>query len=174
MKRTILSTLLAFGLAGLATAGAGAEYPPRKPGLWEMKMSQADGKSAPMVSHQCIDAKTDQAMRELGQGAGQSTCSKQDMRKDGDKIVVDSVCKIGGSTATSHMVMTGDFGNAYRMETKSTYSPPLAGRAEGSAIMETKWVGPCKADQKPGDMIMANGMKMNIVDMMSMQQGKKK
>jgi len=169
--RTILPAVLLCGLAGAALAGP--EYPPRKPGLWEMKMSQGDGKSAPMLSHQCIDAKTDQAMRDMGQGTGQSACSKNEMRKEGDRLIVDSVCKTGASTATTHMVMTGDFGNAYRMEMRSSYSPPLAGRSEGSAVIETRWVGPCKADQKPGDMIMGNGMKMNIVDMMSMQ-GKKK
>jgi hypothetical protein len=168
------TTMLLLALAAGA-AQAGPEYPPRKPGLWEMKMSQPDGKSAPMLSHQCIDAKTDQAMRDIGQSMGAGTCSKQEMRKDGDKLVVDSVCKMGASTATSRMVMTGDFGNAYRMETRSTYSPPLGGRAEGAAIIDTKWVGPCKADQKPGDMIMANGMKMNMIDMMATQPpGKKK
>jgi hypothetical protein len=31
--------------------------------------------------------------------------------------------------------------------------------------VEAKWLGACTADQKPGDMIMGNGMKMNINDM---------
>jgi hypothetical protein len=31
--------------------------------------------------------------------------------------------------------------------------------------MSAQWLGPCAADQKPGDMIMANGMKMNIIEM---------
>jgi hypothetical protein len=31
--------------------------------------------------------------------------------------------------------------------------------------IEAKWLGACKADQKPGDIIMANGMKMNVTDM---------
>jgi len=173
MKNTkALSAALLCSLAGAALAG-GPDYPPRKPGLWEMTMSQADGKSAPHVAQQCIDAKTDQAMRELGQGMGQNACSKQEMRKEGDKLVVDSVCKIGTSTATTHAVLSGDFTSAYRMETRSTYEPPVAGRKEGSAIMETKWVGPCKSDQKPGDMIMPGGMKMNISDMQAMQQKRK-
>jgi hypothetical protein len=36
--------------------------------------------------------------------------------------------------------------------------------AETSMTIEAKWAGPCKADQKPGDIIMANGMKMNVTD----------
>jgi hypothetical protein len=28
-----------------------------------------------------------------------------------------------------------------------------------------KWLDPCAADQKPGDLIVGNGAKMNILDM---------
>src|SRR5262249_1850753 len=59
---------------------------------------------------------------------------------------------------------TGSFDSAYRVETTSTYEPPMAGVKEGSAIIEARWLGPCKADQKPGDMILSNGMKFNIHD----------
>ncbi|MCY1510598.1 hypothetical protein D9M68_449800 [compost metagenome] len=94
-------------------------------------------------------------------------CSKQDLRLEGVKLVIDSVCKIGPTTATSRAVMTGDFSSAYRVESKSTYSPPLMGRTEGTSVVDAKWVGPCKPGQKPGDMVMGNGMKMNMLDAMA-------
>ena len=31
--------------------------------------------------------------------------------------------------------------------------------------IEAKWIGPCKPDQKPGDIVMANGVKMNVLEM---------
>ncbi len=31
--------------------------------------------------------------------------------------------------------------------------------------IEAKWLGACKSDQKPGDIIMPGGMKMNVKDM---------
>jgi hypothetical protein len=31
--------------------------------------------------------------------------------------------------------------------------------------ISAQWLGPCAADQKPGDMIMPNGVKMNIIEM---------
>jgi hypothetical protein len=31
--------------------------------------------------------------------------------------------------------------------------------------LTARWLGPCAADQKPGDMIMPNGTKMNILNM---------
>jgi hypothetical protein len=154
-------------LAGFAGVARAADYPPRKPGLWEMKMA-VDGKAAmpAMITQQCIDAGSDQAMRELGNGMGKDACSKQDVRNEGGRITVDSVCKFGASTSTSHAVITGDFGNSYRMESRSTYNPPLGGRSEGNVVLEAKWLSPCKADQKPGDVIMSNGNKMNLLQMM--------
>ena len=151
-----------------AGAASALDYPPRKPGLWEMSI-QSDGggaKAPAMQTQQCIDGATDKAMREMGSSSGQQACSKQDMRTEGGKIVVDSVCKIGTTTATTHAVISGDFGTGYRMESRSSYSPPMMGRTEGTAIIEAKWVGPCKAGQKPGDMVMSNGMKMNVLEMM--------
>ena len=37
-----------------------------------------------------------------------------------------------------------------------------------------KWLGSCKADQKPGDIIMAGGRKFNILDMQNLPGQKKK
>lgn len=31
-----------------------------------------------------------------------------------------------------------------------------------------KWLGPCVAGQKPGDVMMGNGMKMNVLDIQKM------
>ncbi|MGF6350794.1 DUF3617 domain-containing protein [Variovorax sp. W2I14] len=156
--------------------GAGAafalDYPVRKPGLWEMQTSDGPGsKGSPQAIQQCIDAATDKILRDMGQGMGKDMCAKQDMRMEGGKLVIDSVCKIGQTTATSQAVMTGDLSTAYRLESKSTYSPPLMGRAGATTVVEARWVGPCKPDQKPGDMVM-NGMKMNVNDMMG-ARGKK-
>jgi len=160
-------------LAALLPCAAGAgpsvaiDYPARKPGLWEMRTDDGSGKGAGRTIQQCIDAATDKAMREMGQGMGRTSCSKQDLHAEGGKLVIDSVCRMGNTTATSRAVMSGDFGSAYRMESRSSYDPPLMGRSEGTAVVEAKWVGPCKADQKPGDMVLANGMKMNVLEMMA-------
>ena len=66
-------------------------------------------------------------------------------------------------------MFSGDFDRAY---TIAVHSRPAGREAQGSApsgepqmTMEAKWVGPCKAGQKPGDMMMSNGMKMNVLEM---------
>ena len=162
------SVAAACMVAGAIASGSAfaIDYPARKPGLWEIQTGDATGKGAGQTIQQCIDAASDKTLREMGQGMGKDLCSKQELRLESGKLVMDSVCKIGTTTATSHAVMSGDFSTAYRMESRSTYSPPLMGRTEGTSLMEAKWVGPCKPGQKPGDMVMSNGMKMNVLDMM--------
>ena len=168
------SVAVACMVAGTIAAGSAfaIDYPARKPGLWEIQTGDATGKGAGHTVQQCIDAASDKALRDMGQGMGKDMCAKQDLRIESGKLVMDSVCKIGTTTATSHAVMTGDFSSTYRMESKSTYNPPLMGRTEGTSVMEAKWVGPCKPGQKPGDMVMSNGMTMNVLDMMG-ARGKK-
>lgn len=165
--------LSAVALCLAAGPAFAIDYPARKPGLWEIQTGELQGANGkgPGAIQQCIDAASDKAMRDMGQGMGKEMCSKQEMKLEGGKMVVDSVCKFGTTTATTHGVMSGDFNTAYRMESKSTYSPPLMGRAEGSHVMEARWLGPCKADQKPGDMVMPNGMKMNMLEMMANRPG---
>ena len=46
--------------------------------------------------------------------------------------------------------------------------PGVAAGQPTHMTIEAKWLGPCKADQKPGDIVMANGMKMNVLEMPAM------
>jgi hypothetical protein len=161
-----LPLLLACALA--ATPALALDMPPRKAGLWELKMSM-EGRSMPMQTFQhCIDAATDKAMNDVGGGMRAEQCSKQDMQRSGNTITVDSVCNVGGATTTSRAVVTGDFNAGYtvKVASKREGGPAVPGLpAETNMTIEAKWTGPCKADQKPGDMIMGNGMKMNVNDM---------
>ncbi|AMM24413.1 DUF3617 domain-containing protein [Variovorax sp. PAMC 28711] len=160
-----LAFVLPCLLAG-ASAALAADYPPRKPGLWELKTTSVGDTNPSQTVQQCIDARTDQALRDLGQGASKMACAKNDLRNEGGKLVLDSVCNLGPSTATTHAVMTGDLSSAYRMESTSTYKPPFMGKNEGKMTLDAKWIGPCKADQKPGDTVMPGGVKMNILEVM--------
>jgi hypothetical protein len=85
------------------------------------------------------------------------------VRREGDKLFVDAVCKLDhtSTTATTHAVVTGNADSAYKVESKSTYDPPLRGNAEGSTVLEARWAGPCKPGQRPGDVILPNGTKVS-------------
>jgi hypothetical protein len=147
-----------------------ADLPKRKPGLWEIKMTtDAARGGGPMVSQHCIDAKTDDMLQQRTQGMDQKACSKNSVRREGGKMIAESVCKFGETTATTKVVFSGDYSSQYRGDIHSTYSPPMHGMKETRSTLEAKWLGACKAGQKPGDIIMPGmpgGGKFNMDEMM--------
>jgi Protein of unknown function (DUF3617) len=152
-----------MGFARLGLAGgpaAAADFPPRKPGLWEMKMSFESSRAPSQSIQQCIDAATDLMMQSSASNIGSQNCSKRDVVKSGDTTTIDSVCSVAGRNATSHAVVTGSFDSAYTMT--------VASKSDVGPINMTiagKWLGPCEAGQKPGDLILPGGMKINLRDM---------
>jgi hypothetical protein len=140
-----------------------AELPTRKAGLWEVKTSFENRNGAGPAIQQCIDAATDQMMQSGAGPLAQAACSRRDIQRSGNSVTIDSACTVGGKAATSHAVITGSFDSAYTM-TVTSESAGLPG-GKMTMTMAAKWLGPCAADQKPGDMIMGNGLKMNILDM---------
>jgi hypothetical protein len=154
----VLKKALFILVLGVASAAA-AEMPSRKAGLWDMTTKTPDGRTISI--QQCVDAKTDAAMQAMSGGMAQRACSKRDVQRSGDTITMDSVCTFGGKTMTAHAVISGSFDSSYTMVMTSN----SAGMPTRTTTITSKWLGACAADQKPGDMIMANGMKMNLLDM---------
>jgi Protein of unknown function (DUF3617) len=147
-----------FLVVAFAMPAGAAEMPSRKAGLWEITTHMPNH---PITMKQCIDASTDQAMQSHASSSGAS-CSKRDVQKSATGMTIDSVCTIAGKTMTSHIVVSGSFDSNYTMTITSEGGSLPAAR---TMTLDAKWLGPCAADQKPGDMIMSNGVKMNIVDM---------
>jgi Protein of unknown function (DUF3617) len=155
---TAFALVMVFALPALA-----AELPVRKPGLWEMETTLPNPKIPKQVIRQCVDAATDEMMQSRAQSLGSKRdCSKRDVQKSAGSITIDSTCTVAGKTRSSHVVITGSFDSGYT--TTVTSQSEEAPEAK-TIVITAKWIGPCAADQKPGDMIMANGMKMNIMDM---------
>ncbi|SDT48272.1 DUF3617 domain-containing protein [Bradyrhizobium canariense] len=168
MTRQLFSLGLASCLLALLPAfGACAdELPIRKAGLWEMKMVRA-GSSMPEVTMQhCTDEATDKEMSTAFSPMSKEVCSKKDIQKTATGYVSDSVCGAAGVSITSHAEITGDFNSAYTVKsTAHAEGGPAAIQGDHVTTIEAKWLGACKPDQKPGDIVMPGGLKMNIHDM---------
>ena len=134
------------------------ELPQRKAGLWEVQTS-SQGRTTAVK--QCIDENTDAKMLQLAGQIGQN-CKKQESRREGNTYVAEAECDLMGSHIQSKATMKGDFSSNYTGTVTATYDPPLMGKKEGTTQIAARWIGPCLADQQPGDMIMPNGMKMNM------------
>jgi len=155
-----------FLLAWLCPLDAGAvDLPTRKAGLWEMRMVRTGSSMPDMTMQHCTDATTDKQMS-TSFSPGKDTCSKQDIQKTATGYVSDTVCGVAGITITSHAEITGDFNSAYTVKSTSHSERGATGAPrESTTTIEAKWLGACKPDQKPGDIVMPGGMKMNIMDL---------
>ena len=140
------------------------EMPARKAGLWEIKTNTGVANMPQVSMKQCIDTATDKMMQNNAGSAPDAAkqCTQGSVQRSGNTITVDSTCNIAGKTMASHIVINGSFDSSYTMTvTSQGEGVPGAGRA---VTLTATWLGPCAADQHPGDMIMPNGMKINILD----------
>jgi hypothetical protein len=157
-RRTLSGLGIALALAA-GTAGA-QDMPQRRPGLWELTMQTAGAPS--QTIRQCIDEKTDAQMMRFGQGVGARQCSRNVYRKEGDRYVGESECRIGGTTAITRATFGGDFQKSYRGEIDARYTPPMGGVGQSRVTVSARWVGACPAGWKPGDMEMPGMGRMNV------------
>jgi len=166
--RGFIVALIALPL--LAGPAAAIDMPARKPGLWQLTMN-FEGRSnmpAQTMKH-CIDAETDKLMNSPNASMGREQCSKQDVQRVGSTIVIDSVCQFANVTNVSHAVVSGDFNSAYTVQVDSKREGgPAAAAGSSKMMIAAKYLGPCEAGQKPGDMII-DGMTMNIRTMQQMR-----
>jgi hypothetical protein len=166
--RFVLAVFL--GCLLCASPALAIDMPARKAGLWQLKMSFDNGAIPAQTMKQCIDAATDKLMKSDFGGAPGRTCEKQDISRSGNALIVDSVCSSAMGKTTTHAVVTGSFDSAYTMKITSKRQggpsvPGMAAGGESHMTIAAKWLGPCAAGQRPGDMIMSNGMKLNVLDM---------
>src|SRR5947208_1446308 len=166
MTRQLAAFYLALLLLWPVNDAAAVELPVRKAGLWEMKVQRAGSPVPDMTMQHCTDETTDKEMSTAFAPMGKDVCSKQDIQKTATGYVSDSVCGIAGTSITSHAEITGDFNSAYTVKSTShSERGPSAAPRDSTTMIEAKWLGACKPDQKPGDIMMPGGMKMNVKDM---------
>ena len=161
--RVIVIAVLALAVPARALA-----LPTRKAGLWEMTMYFHNARLPQRTMKQCTDAASDRLMNMNFGGANEQACSKKDIVRNAAGFFIDSECTFGGVSTASHAVVTGSFDSNYAVDVTSTRhgGPPGLPASGGTHMTITaKWVGPCAAGQRPGDVTMANGMTMNVLDL---------
>ena len=145
MNRTAMIFIACFA----ASAAMAQDAPKRKSGLWEVSMSMAQ-MPGPMTSRQCVDQATDDFSKSASRD-GAEKCSRKSVRREGGSVIVESVCQVEGSTATTRGVFTGDFTSSYKGDMTTKFSPPLHGNAETKMSFQARHAGPCPPGQKGGD-----------------------
>jgi len=137
------------------------DLPTRKPGLWQQKMTTL-GAQVPATS---VTMCTDERMDKMNMARSQDVerCTQQSVRREGNAVVLDSVCMHQGSTVRTKGRFSGDFNSSYSGDMHSTFDPPVQGMREMRQKIEARWLGPCKPGQKPGDVFVegVGGMPVN-------------
>lgn len=154
-------TLALAGALGAANALA-VDFPTLKPGMWESQLTRdGAGQKSPSMK-MCMDASLQKEMMEAGMGTMKELCTKNDIRREGNRMYGNSECKLGVSTMKSSSVTTFTGDTAYHTEVKATYDPPMAGKAGGTTVIDAKWTGPCPSGMQAGDVILPDGRKINM------------
>ena len=161
--RIDLSAATLCGALCLVAAGASAvDLPLMKPGLWETTMAREGAQQKMSGMKMCTDAATQKEIMDAGMGAMKSMCTKNDIRREGNRVITNAECKFGESTAKVSSVTTFTGDTSYHTETKSSYDPPAKGMPAGNSTVDGRWTGPCPAGMQPGDVVFPDGRKVNM------------
>ena len=156
-----------LGLRMGGTTGKPIDYPQlplRKAGLWDIKLDHEGGRMPAVVVQQCTSEAVDREFMSDFAPSAKQNCSKADIQKAATGYVMDSVCTMAGTTVTSHAETSGDFNSAYTVNVTSHSQGGKLGSQDSKVTIAAKWAGPCKEGQKPGDVVMPGGFKMNVRD----------
>lgn len=162
MKHHCNAALLGSTLLLAAASASAIDFPTMKAGLWESTMSREGAPQRMSGTKMCMDAAVQKEMMEMGMGTMKTMCSKNDIRRDGNKVYGAAECKFGESTMKSTSVTTFTGDTAYHTEVKSTYEPPMQGMTAGNTVIDAKWAGPCPAGMQAGDVTLPDGRKINM------------
>lgn len=148
--------------------------PARKAGLWEVTVRsddlvlqrQGQAKPRPQTVRMCTDAAAEPVML-FAIVPGQEDCrevsAKPRSAKTGGGWEIRSVCFVHDNRADAEMHLTGDLQSEYRGTYNVKYRlTPL--HNTGRMLFEGRWLGGCQAGQRPGDMVLPNGITVNVVD----------
>jgi hypothetical protein len=140
--------------------------PTRRAGLWEQTLSR-DGAPIAVTGKMrvCLAPAAGGGLTALEGKAEKGPCAKPVIVHQPDgSLLVTSSCNLGqeGSIATRGIV-SGDFNTHYRVqqETDIKGSDMPAMNGHHVVVMDLVWLGPCPPGMDTGDVIMANGMKIN-------------
>lgn len=148
-----LFPVLAVLLAVSSACALADDLPKRRSGLWEIRNQIA---GAPAIAggqafQVCVDQAADRLVPDTPIPGNE--CPVLDVRHSGNRITIHLVCRQGDTTVTTDSTLSGNFDNAYRNELRVRFDPPQNGVAESRIVQEARWIGPCKAGQRPGQLV---------------------
>ena len=161
MPSLLMSFLVIGGLSYGAVAMADTELPLQKPGLWETRSQQTImGQAQDAVAKSCLSNEVQKQMKSMADGMNkQNQCTGKIAHPSANTYVTESRCTGGflaGSVIRTTTVYESDSVIHQEIHTQK-------GSTDSVAKQDSRYLGSCPADMKPGDTVLSNGMKVNVV-----------
>lgn len=158
-----------------AAAAQVPDLPPRKPGLWEMRMVTEKPTGGPTIDAKlCIDAVTDRELMDFGLRMSKDTCKRYDTKRIGKGWVIDAECSFGPISSATKTTITGDFQTTLNVRIEGTTEGiPGIGKGPQQTLMTQtgRWTAAsCTGGMVPGDIALASGVKFNVKDLKGLKK----
>jgi len=145
------------------------EIPPLRPGLWEATTAgPTRSQPHPAVTRLCIDKQTQRHIVEQLALALPRMCSRNQYGMRSGRFVTDSSCTLGASTIEGRTETTFLRDTAYRIEVVGRVGPTDRVAETQRTVIDGRHVGQCPAGMKPGDMVLPNGLTLNLMQLGAM------
>lgn len=151
-------------LGCLYLCSALAQVPSRKSGLWAESETSSFFPGQVTKAVHCIDSITDRLDLEMRDGSDPGSCGQATATRKGEELKIEKRCKRQDSVTEVVAIIRGDLNSKYEAQFVTRYVPPYEGRSELRGTLNARWTGPCPPGQRPGDVILENGTKMNLID----------
>ena len=160
LNQPMALTVVAAFLYG-AVAMADTELPLQKAGLWETRSQRTImGQMHDSVSKSCLSDEVQKQMKSMAEGMNkQNQCTATITHPSANTYVTESRCT-GGILAGSVTKTTAVY------ESESVIHQEIhtqKGSTDSVTKQDSRYIGSCPADMKPGDTVLSNGMKVNLV-----------
>lgn len=170
----LLAVLSALLLAAPYVAASGkqgaAKWPSRKAGLWEVTIlahseGLAGARQPAVIVRQCTRPDVENVML-FSILPGQENCGQAKVARRGDKgdhYEIGRACRVHDNQVRARMQLRGDLQSVYSGNYTVEFAQTPEQNVEAVAFQGRR-LGDCAPGQKPGDMVLPNGITVNPVD----------
>lgn len=153
--------------APVAVAAETADLPKRQAGKWKLNTEMDEGRGPiSQVLTMCITDELEAGTVAAAQKEHQSNCSRYEVKRDGDKTLVEAECAYAVDKVTSSTEMSGDFKTAFsvKIATTTITQPPSGNqiKRERKINQTGEYLGADCGDIKPGEAVSEDGSRVMV------------
>jgi hypothetical protein len=124
-----------------AARGVDPDVPAIKAGKWRVSVASMSGPEFPAQTV-CLSPQDAARKAGLGERATLLPCAPRDVRKEGDKVITEAVCNVGGVMRAIRTTAYGDFNSDYFIDYVENNDPlPADNPPEISRKMHARYMG---------------------------------